>query len=540
MKEDTLRKLITVFFKYLWLVCGTLILINFCSMLLTTCDLVRDKTENALDSLATDLSRSVSVNYDLLDGIKNIPLMGDTSIPVQDRAASLRSFVAPFQLWMIGVVDPDGMISSTLRHKSAKVARDYIPRIVQSKEREMTDVFPAGATGELNYTLLMPVEREGKVVSIVFVSTKLSQLDTVLRSKAYESKGYFLMLDSELNILAHPWKPLMAQSMIQLTEQETMLGLLTREEVQTALKNRDRGTFISLFQGTLYYTAFTPLEETPWTLIHRVRLLPTLSAAFVGFFMQAGVYLIVFGILYFFGNAYILRHLEPVDSLLKQVIVLNRVIHDSDIMTEQDAETLLNLSKKGLKDELTGLPTRMLFRQLLNVRMQKGFAEGMCAIFYIDMDNLKDINDDFGHRYGDQAIQRFGEGLYAISAEIGGLCSRYGGDEFLLFVEGLQSSEAAVAIAVKVQRTLRGALEKDGEVRSFQSSVGISLYPLHTSNIDMAIQLADIALYETKQRGKGGYTLYSPDAQPPAKSSGKGAASPLWAACGLVAAGEWL
>lgn len=509
MKEDTLRKLITFFFKYLWLVCGALIAINFFSMLSAAYNIVKESAADSLRAASYEVSRSVTVNYELLASISILPQIQDVSIPVQDRAASLRPFVQPFNLWMIGVVDPDGTISSTLRYKWSKVSRDYIPRVMASGQREMTDVFPAGATGELNYTLLHPVKRDDKVISIVFIATQLHGITQILNQRDYTSHGYFLLLDSTLNLLAHPEPGLLNSNILDLMDEETIIGA-SHEEVKQQFLSRKYGDFVGFFRGGLYYTSYCPLENTSWSLIHRVRLVPTLRDTLVGFSLQAGLYLLVFGALYFFGNKYILRRLAPMDAVLKQVIVLNKSIHNSDVLTDTDAASLLELSRRGLKDELTGLPTRMLFRQMLNAKQQECDTLSLCALYYMDMDNLKTINDTFGHNYGDLAIRRFGQALQQLALQHGALCSRYGGDEFLLFIENLPDEEAADALGEEMLTVLPGVLTKDGETLSYGASIGYSLYPMQTSNIDLAIQFADIALYETKQRGKGHYTRYTP------------------------------
>lgn len=510
MKEDTLRKLVAFFFRYLWLVCGTLIAVNLFSLLFSGFEGVKHRAEEALRAAGTELSRSVSVNLDLLASFSELPVLSDTSLPVQDRAATLKPFVHPFGLWMIGVVDPDGSISSTLRYKSAKVQRDYIPRILRTGQPEMTDIFRSGATGDLNYTLLMPVKHDGKVISIVFVATPLREIHKLLGRNPYDSDSYFLLLDSALNIIVHPADNMLFKSMLDLTNREWIFDT-TQAVVQQQFQDRKSGRFISLFQGELFYSLSMPLDGTPWMLIHRVRLLPTLSAALMGFTFQAFVYVLIFGLLYYFGNAYILRQIEPMDFVLKQVIVLNKAVCNSNILTNKDAETLLELSRKGLKDELTGLPTRMLFRQLLNSRLQEGLHNKLCALFYLDMDNLKSINDTFGHAYGDEAIRRFGEGLLEVAARRQGLCSRYGGDEFLLFTEGLKNPAEATDIAAELLETLQGTVVSDGVELAFHASIGYSLYPLQTNHLGHAIQLADIALYEAKQRGKNSYVMYSPD-----------------------------
>lgn len=75
------------------------------------------------------------------------PLIKDTSIPVQERRRTLKTYADAFGFWMIGVVDPDGTISSTLRPKTGKVPARLHPRIMASGKREISDPFPAGATG---------------------------------------------------------------------------------------------------------------------------------------------------------------------------------------------------------------------------------------------------------------------------------------------------------------------------------------------------------------------------------------------------------
>lgn len=64
------------------------------------------------------------------------PLIQDTAVSVLDRAMSMKPYAEAFKFWMIGVVDPDGTISSTLRPKVAKLKRDYIPRIMRTGKRE--------------------------------------------------------------------------------------------------------------------------------------------------------------------------------------------------------------------------------------------------------------------------------------------------------------------------------------------------------------------------------------------------------------------
>lgn len=509
MKDDTLKKIMSYFFKYLWLLGCVLICINFGGMMVTAYDIMKTAAQQSLTSLATELKSRVYLSYQLLEGISGMPDSGNLSIPLADRAYKLKPFADSFGYWMIGTVDLDGSIASTRRYGTAKVERDYIPRIMRTQKREMTEVFPSGATGDLNVTQLVPVIRNSKVVSIVFTSVRLTELNGIISRPDNTTNGYYVLVDNTGSIIAHHDGQRILKNVNTLNKTETMLFGSTNKEFLDNIVEYKTGSFISWFAGTLIYTTYTPLQDTNWTLIYRIRMLPTFKASLIGFSVQAALYVLVFSLMCYYGTLYMQRELQPVDNILKQVIDLNREILNATQIDTDEVSEIIRISHRGLKDELTGLPTRMLFRQILNARMQKTTTPHLSAIFFIDMDNLKTINDSFGHSYGDDALRLFGNRLQGVASRFSGLCARYGGDEFLLFVEGLEEEDSIKPIAEELLHELSGKIVKEGVEHSFHSSIGIALYPLHSTHIDVVIQLADIALYETKQRGKNGYTVYS-------------------------------
>lgn len=91
-----------------------------------------------------------------------------------------------------------------MRPKTGKVQRGYIPRIMASGKREISDPFPAGATGDMTYSQFMPIKKDGKVVSICFVTTPLSLLSERVTRRDHTGNGYYLMLSSTGSLIAHP------------------------------------------------------------------------------------------------------------------------------------------------------------------------------------------------------------------------------------------------------------------------------------------------------------------------------------------------
>ncbi len=387
----------SLFFKNLWVLFSAIFVVSLIGTLFTTYLFMKSTAVESTRFLADDLTSQLNTVYSLLEGMSEQPLIKDTSISVQERAASMKTYADAFGFWMIGVVDPDGTISSTLRPKTGKVQRGYIPRIMASGKREISDPFPAGATGDMTYSQFMPIKKDGKVVSICFVTTPLSLLSERVTRRDHTGNGYYLMLSSTGSLIAHP-NPTMSLTHIRdLVAGERFLYGSSRETFLRDIKSDQPGTFISIFRNTLYFTAFMNIPETGWTLIHRVKILPTVKYMLLAFFTQTLLYTLLFVVLYRYGRTAISQELRPVDNILRQVEELNRSVNAADSITEEDVFNIINISRKGLYDALTGLPTRNLFRQRVNDTIEK-MPGRLFGVFILDMDNLKAINDHLGMR----------------------------------------------------------------------------------------------------------------------------------------------
>lgn len=373
----------SLFFKNLWVLFSAIFVVSLIGTLFTTYLFMKSTAVESTRFLADDLTSQLNTVYSLLEGMSEQPLIKDTSISVQERAASMKTYADAFGFWMIGVVDPDGTISSTLRPKTGKVQRGYIPRIMASGKREISDPFPAGATGDMTYSQFMPIKKDGKVVSICFVTTPLSLLSERVTRRDHTGNGYYLMLSSTGSLIAHP-NPAMSLTHIRdHVAGERFLYGSSRETFLRDIKSDQPGTFISIFRNTLYFTAFMNIPETGWTLIHRVKILPTVKYMLLAFFTQTLLYTLLFVVLYRYGRTAISQELRPVDNILRQVEELNRSVNAADSITEEDVFNIINISRKGLYDALTGLPTRNLFRQRVNDTIEK-MPGRLFGVFILD------------------------------------------------------------------------------------------------------------------------------------------------------------
>jgi diguanylate cyclase (GGDEF)-like protein len=174
----------------------------------------------------------------------------------------------------------------------------------------------------------------------------------------------------------------------------------------------------------------------------------------------------------------------------------------------QEAE----LRKAASFDPLTGALNRAeLYRQLGKAisHASRGVYRG--AVMIIDVDNFKQINDNFGHPAGDAVLKDIASRLSAV-ARAGDTLGRLGGDEFVLILEGLRSREDAAAAAKKASDTTNYDLELNGCLVPVSTSIGVAVFPDQAENADSLLELADRAMYMAKRKGKRRFCFYTPGA----------------------------
>lgn len=163
-------------------------------------------------------------------------------------------------------------------------------------------------------------------------------------------------------------------------------------------------------------------------------------------------------------------------------------------------------------DGLTKLPNRRMMVQQFEKLKQEAAEKGeYIALLYIDGDDFKSINDQYGHDVGDDFIYHFGQAIKnSIRKE--DLVARVGGDEFLVALFGLAPEESQVLIEKVISR-INHALSEGWKINGHwftpTSSAGISIFPMHGNNFEELVKKADAALYLAKSSGKGSFFLYS-------------------------------
>ena len=162
-------------------------------------------------------------------------------------------------------------------------------------------------------------------------------------------------------------------------------------------------------------------------------------------------------------------------------------------------------------DVLTKLPNRTLFSDRLSnaIAACKRNKEAL-AILFIDLDNLKTINDVHGHAIGDMVLTEVSVRMRQCLRD-SDTVARIGGDEFVVLLPGVGNEQTAVMLAEKIRKALILPIEVDGNNITTSASIGVALYPEHGLNDTDLMNNADVAMYEAKASGRNAIKVYGKD-----------------------------
>jgi diguanylate cyclase (GGDEF)-like protein/PAS domain S-box-containing protein len=184
-------------------------------------------------------------------------------------------------------------------------------------------------------------------------------------------------------------------------------------------------------------------------------------------------------------------------------IISERDITEERMLTAQ-------LSHQALHDPLTGLANRALLDDRLAQAHSRILRQGgHGALFLLDLDDFKGVNDTYGHLVGDQLLEGVARRLDGVTRTTDTLC-RFGGDEFLYLAEGISGSDEAALIAERFLRSLDEPFVIGELTLEQRASLGVVVWDSSDAEVSDVLRDADVALYEAKRLGKGRQFVYVP------------------------------
>lgn len=163
-------------------------------------------------------------------------------------------------------------------------------------------------------------------------------------------------------------------------------------------------------------------------------------------------------------------------------------------------------------DPLTGLPNRQLFNELIHLALaqaQRHNQNRLLAVLFLDLDRFKIVNDTLGHSVGDKLLQAVAHRLKQCCQRDRDTVARRGGDEFIILLPDLDSTQEAVRVAMKIIDAFAEPFIIPDHELFIGTCVGISIFPDDGTDGETLVKHADMAMYRAKEGGRGRYHLYN-------------------------------
>ncbi|MBJ6363035.1 EAL domain-containing protein [Paenibacillus sp. GCM10012307] len=196
-----------------------------------------------------------------------------------------------------------------------------------------------------------------------------------------------------------------------------------------------------------------------------------------------------------------------VSSIKEDGAIVGYVVTFKDITTRKLMEEKIRYH--AYYDSLTNLPNRVLLKDRLNQGLAYAQIHGeKLAVFFLDLDRFKMINDTLGHSYGDLLLEEVARRLSDCVGK-GATVSRQGGDEFTIILPSVQNEEEVIVVAERVLEAFSRPFNLNGNEVFIKTSIGISIFPYDGDTEESLIMNADTAMYKSKELTGNNYQFYT-------------------------------
>ena len=340
---------------------------------------------------------------------------------------------------------------------------------------------------------------------------KLTEIERILQNPDYEylrEQPY-----AELKQLIYQWMEIHRKAKLLLLDKEW------RSDIPALIKIDG---LLNEFNKTLTILSDELQEQS----VNDVKSLNDNNRAYSIFFLVLGILLfIILTIIYFYIDRNVLL---PITQTTRALLLQSKGISQELLTSTHTEETrqlieAFNLMREQINtrehhldymahhDNLTRLPNRLMFNESLEhaIRLTDR-GERQVALMLLDLDRFKQINDTLGHLIGDKLLQQTAQRLKeCMRAE--DTIARLGGDEFAIILENINSTEEVESFATKIINLFQQPFHIDHQQLFVSTSIGISISPLDASDMGTIIRYADVAMYESKNRGRNQFTFFSED-----------------------------
>lgn len=397
----------------------------------------------------------------------------------------------------------------TRRHfKEAMKGRDFV-----------SDIIVSMSTGEMIIVIEVPIKND-KSQPIGMLQRNFNLIDIQNFTKALDSKyNSIVIVDSEGRIIADSDKVFESATEYIDDGSYTLISERIKEDAKSfgSLRMEINGADSLVSYSRNYITGWIVFVVQPYHYILEQILLKILSAVALGIFM-----LIVVSI---FANRLAYKATKPIIEITKvadKIASGNNTSERLEITSNDELAQMADAFNRmrSLRDsyqleaevdKLTKLYNKTTTENICKLKLKdwvnsnETLPETLMAFYIIDLDHFKEVNDTLGHQFGDKVLVEFSNRLRKIFRP-NDCVGRFGGDEFIVIIDNLPSTEIIVRKAENIKR-IACDLMVEGKNVEISASIGISIVPPQGTSYEILFKSADEALYQVKAGGRNGYRI---------------------------------
>ena len=379
----------------------------------------------------------------------------------------------------------------------------------------------------------------GEILGYIISTMKATYFSSFLDSVTIGDSGFGILLDGKGNIIYHPNSDLIGTKI-----NSDKLSRIA-DDYNKGLAP-ESGAFEFFYENTNQSYGYSVLPGLNWVLLVKQDTAEITSITTIMLSLLTTACVILLIVITIFANTLARRYSTPIIALRDAMRIasdgnltvqsniksnnelgelsknFNKMLHiiktnyeDLESMhdellsnEEQLRSNYDHIEFLAYHDTLTNLPNKLAFLDYVNaVLVSSSKDHHLHAVYFVDLDNFKTVNDTLGHEYGDSLLVKTAQILTSVLGT-DGMLARAGGDEFLLFRENIPCKEDAVNFASRIINIFKNPLDLNGEIVYVSMSIGISMYPENGIASNILIKNSDIAMYKSKDTGKNKFTLF--------------------------------
>lgn len=434
-----------------------------------------EKTWQDLDRYT---NQSILLFRNMLDGyFRQLETIGlfcgtKTGTADEDVIAMLKSNNEGNRYTRIGVSDARGLLYTDSEEPLDVSNRDFFRRAIKG-ERVISQVIKNGWGGRDILVLAIPIVRDGAIVGIVCSQYDVQMFTDLLGNSQFAGIGATMVMQRDGRMLSGFEGMEQYDTFYEALSVMEFRGTDTLESLERRVRAGEHGFFTYYNNDKSRYLCFQPTGINDYMMISLV-VAESMDEQFRSISAQA------------------------FSLMLKNVVIYCLIL----VCIWGACRIVRVLFRKIQKDRLTQVYNKVSARTIMEQFLGRQGKDRIHACFFIDIDNFKEINDHYGHGVGDQLLVGLTQQLVQ-SFRRTDVISRFGGDEFLVWMTDISSRDTARAKA----ESLCTRLQEVGGVSS-SVSIGVAFYPDDGLTYDAVMHHADQALYRAKENGKNGYYVF--------------------------------